>query len=650
MGHSILAAADHAQKGNDEVSPGLTERDRKLPFQAFFNKKIRIMSNFFDPWHHHVIDCGKEGLRLTPKPDQSTPPGNGFCGKSDDTLAALARNGDKEAFEELVVRHRVKAFAWASKITRNHHLTEDIVQDALLRAFLHLGSLTDAARFLPWLRRIVTNQALMRMRRGGPFQHELPLSGYSLPSLHRRDIDVHDMDAILHYLSERLGRSAGENNGTNPQLILERREFIDMIRSLLPCLTERERRVFEAHFFDECSPQEIAQMFGLTTGNVYKLISRSRHKISQERMAVAIRNQILRRKEEGREMKVSLDKSHMLEPYRSSVLKFNNRLHHALMFDKPDISLTCTEGYLMFAFNINIERNSVDMSSTNMVDRNYCLYNGLLSLGYKTEYAEAFDFDPPRPDLTVQAINIVQRSIDLGMPAFVWELINHEFGLIYGYDDENRQFYGIDSTVEATIPYDRLGTLQTKALFVLGFIEKVDIKKEEQVLRMCKMVIRHARGDERTFAGYANGLQAYDAWIDVFKRKAVDPLGQAYTITVIKEAREQAAGFLREIAGDWLTGERWEREVGRLLLEASEQYGLVYMQLSALAELFPAPTGGEPNDPQMAKKGIDLLRAAKAAEEAGIEKLERIAELLERVPTASKHIPIMTNPPRAYVM
>ncbi|MBP1996262.1 RNA polymerase sigma factor [Paenibacillus eucommiae] len=573
-----------------------------------------------------------------------------FYKESDETLTVLARNGDREAFDELVVRHRMKAFTWARKITRNHHLTEDIVQDALLRAFLHLGSLTDVARFLPWLRRIVTNQALMRMRRGGPFKKELPLSGYSLPSLRQRDFDVHDMDAIMHYLSERLRQNGCDKEGTNPQLNLERREFIDMIRSLLPCLTERERRVFEARFFEECSPQEIAQLYGLTTSNVYKLISRSRHKIAQERMVVAISNHILRRKEDKNAMTIILDKRTLMEPYQPSVLTFNNLLHHALMLDKPDISLACTEGYLMFAFNINIEQDSVDMSSTNMVDRNYLLYNGLLSLGYKTEYAEAFDFDPPHPDLTVQAIKIVQQSIDLGMPAFVWELINQEFGLIYGYDDETRQFYGIDSKSDTTIPYDRLGTLQTKSLFVLGFADKLDVKREQQVLRMCKMVIRHARGGEATFTGYANGLQGYDAWIDVFNRKSVDPLGQAYTITVIREARGQAAKFLREIAKPWLSGEPWELEVGRLLLEASEQYDVVNQQFSMLTELFPAPTGGEPNNPEIAKKGITIVQGAKASEEAAVEKLERIIELLEQVPSASKYLPVITDPPRAYVM
>lgn len=610
--------------------------------------EISNSSDFLILRHQHDIDCGKERFKLITKPDRSGP--LGYCDESDERLAQLAREGDRIAFDELVVRHRMKAFTWARKITRNHHLTEDIVQDALVRAFLHLGSLSDAARFLPWLRKIVTNQALMRMRRGGPYKRELPISGYSMPSLHRRDIDVQNMDAILHYLSDRLSSAGSSDAGTDPQRNLEKREFIDMIRGLLPCLTERERRVFEAHFFDECSPQEIAQLFGLTTGNVYKLISRSRHKMMQERMAATIRDYIMRRKEEKKTMRKVLEKKVMLEPFQTSVLKFNNRLHHALMLDNPEISLTSITGYLMFAFNINIERSSVDMSSTNMVDRNYLLQNGLLTLGYKTEFVEAFDFDPPHPDLIVQAVKVIQHSIDLGMPAFVWELINHEFGLIYGYDDEAGLFYGIDSLSDTTIPYDRLGTLQTKSLFVLGFVEKLATNKEQQALRMCKLVIRHAQGGEPTFNSYANGLQAYDAWIDVLKRRAADPLGQAYTITVIREAREQAAGFLREIAGAWLSEDQLEQEVERLLLEASEQYCIVFSRLSALAELFPAPTGGEPNEPDIADKGIALLQAAKAAEETGIEKLERIVELLEQLPGARNHFPIITEPQRAYVM
>lgn len=178
----------------------------------------------------------------------------------DAVLIIRARDGDPEAFNELVVRHRMKAFTWANHISQDPHLAEDIVQDALLRAFLHLGTLMDCSRFVPWLKGIVRNQALMKMRRGGPYQHEQPLSSFRVPALEEQDVDVHNLDSILQHLTKTMKHEDRLQAG-NPHIQVERREFVTMIQNLLHCLTNREREVFEAHFFRECTPQEIAVLF-----------------------------------------------------------------------------------------------------------------------------------------------------------------------------------------------------------------------------------------------------------------------------------------------------------------------------------------------------------------------------------------------------
>jgi DNA-directed RNA polymerase specialized sigma24 family protein len=84
-------------------------------------------------------------------------------------LVDRARSGDNEAFGELVRMHRAHAIGWAGTLTQDSFLVEDIVQEALILAFLHLGTLTDAGQFKSWLHRIVRNQAYMKLRRGGPF-------------------------------------------------------------------------------------------------------------------------------------------------------------------------------------------------------------------------------------------------------------------------------------------------------------------------------------------------------------------------------------------------------------------------------------------------------------------------------------------------
>jgi DNA-directed RNA polymerase specialized sigma24 family protein len=120
--------------------------------------------------------------------------------ESDQTLVERAQQGDIEAFGELIGQHRNKARNWAERMTGDPYLADDVVQDALIRAFLHLGSLADTTRFLPWLHRIVQNQANMRLRRGGPFKRELPFTSWQGDaSLNRVEWD--NLDSILDHLT-----------------------------------------------------------------------------------------------------------------------------------------------------------------------------------------------------------------------------------------------------------------------------------------------------------------------------------------------------------------------------------------------------------------------------------------------------------------
>lgn len=139
---------------------------------------------------------------------------------ADRELVERARQGDREAFNELVRSHRAQAYGWANRIARDAHLAEDIVQDALIRAFLHLGSLVDTSRFLPWLQRIIRNQAYMKLRRGGQFGKEQPFAGIAASAAerghlwHDNAMDWGDIDRVLF----RLSRSAAEEarQGADP--------------------------------------------------------------------------------------------------------------------------------------------------------------------------------------------------------------------------------------------------------------------------------------------------------------------------------------------------------------------------------------------------------------------------------------------------
>ena len=86
------------------------------------------------------------------------------CGQSDAALVALAREGDREAFERLIKRHYQTCVNMASFMLHDHGEAQDEVQEACWKAFQHLDQYHGDAEFLTWVLRIVVNQCLMVLR------------------------------------------------------------------------------------------------------------------------------------------------------------------------------------------------------------------------------------------------------------------------------------------------------------------------------------------------------------------------------------------------------------------------------------------------------------------------------------------------------
>jgi len=83
----------------------------------------------------------------------------------DSSLVDMAQDGYDPAFAELVKRYQGACFKQALSILRDRSDAEDEVQNALWKAFQHIGQFNKEAKFSTWLTRIVVNQCLMRLRR-----------------------------------------------------------------------------------------------------------------------------------------------------------------------------------------------------------------------------------------------------------------------------------------------------------------------------------------------------------------------------------------------------------------------------------------------------------------------------------------------------
>jgi RNA polymerase sigma-70 factor, ECF subfamily len=84
-----------------------------------------------------------------------------FLNEEDDpTLVVRSREGDRDAFERLVIRYQKPVFNVALRMLHNREDAADVAQTSFLKAFEHLDDYDPAFRFYSWLYRIAINESL----------------------------------------------------------------------------------------------------------------------------------------------------------------------------------------------------------------------------------------------------------------------------------------------------------------------------------------------------------------------------------------------------------------------------------------------------------------------------------------------------------
>ena len=87
-------------------------------------------------------------------------------------LIAAAKDGDREAFDELVKATYQGAYTLAYRLTGNEEDAKDVVQDAYLRAYKSIRRFRGDAAFSTWLYRITANCASTYLVKRTKARHE----------------------------------------------------------------------------------------------------------------------------------------------------------------------------------------------------------------------------------------------------------------------------------------------------------------------------------------------------------------------------------------------------------------------------------------------------------------------------------------------
>jgi RNA polymerase sigma-70 factor (ECF subfamily) len=78
----------------------------------------------------------------------------------DATLVRRCREGDRAAFERIVVRYQKPVFNAALRLLRDPEDARDVAQTTFLKVFEHLADYDPSFKFYSWIYRIAVNEAL----------------------------------------------------------------------------------------------------------------------------------------------------------------------------------------------------------------------------------------------------------------------------------------------------------------------------------------------------------------------------------------------------------------------------------------------------------------------------------------------------------
>lgn len=89
-------------------------------------------------------------------------------GESEEALVERSKDGDREAFEELVRRHADRLYAVVVRFVADGDEAQEVTQEAFLRAWRSIGRFRGQSQFFTWLYRIGINEAKRRAGRRPP--------------------------------------------------------------------------------------------------------------------------------------------------------------------------------------------------------------------------------------------------------------------------------------------------------------------------------------------------------------------------------------------------------------------------------------------------------------------------------------------------
>ena len=183
---------------------------------------------------------------------------------TDEELVQRIRAGETGLFELVMRRYNQRLYRTARAIVKDDSLAEDVMQEAYLRAFAHLGQFEGQARFSTWLTRIAVHAALARVRQSR---------------------QLADFDLVPE--EEHLSMSPLHSPPQDPEQQAYRRELRELLESSIETLPGALRAAYVLRDVEGLSTAEAAECLEISEDALKTRLSRARALLRDELYARA---------------------------------------------------------------------------------------------------------------------------------------------------------------------------------------------------------------------------------------------------------------------------------------------------------------------------------------------------------------------------
>lgn len=176
----------------------------------------------------------------------------GHEGWTDEQVVERVLAGETALYEIIMRRYNQRLYRVVRAILRDDSESEDVLQDAYVRAYEHLGQFEGRAPFSTWLTRIAIHEAFARIRRRNRFEQ---------------------LDAASHN-GETLVNSS--NPPVDPEQTTSKAELTRLLEEAVLALPEQYRTVLMLRDIEEMSTAETAAALSISEVNVKVRLHRGR--------------------------------------------------------------------------------------------------------------------------------------------------------------------------------------------------------------------------------------------------------------------------------------------------------------------------------------------------------------------------------------